>query len=337
MSIRLSLGVGAATLSAAGPALADGGSSVFITSAHENADFTVTLPLHVGTSRGQKVYYVITDTDNGNLSQSTGVNRSQKLTNARGSQAVQKVTLNADGTVNFPATVNFAAQPRQVVAGPTGFPPAQAQPAAVGETGYSPLIQLPNGTIENAPQIANSTGRADKVAGLDTTKLTVAYKETHGFQGGKAVHYISTDSSDPVAAALEDVTYAPGLNAAPGLNNDGTDSSRAALAAFTKGQTGVSNPQRQGLNSAILDGQDPNNVLAWNPSQGRYSPLWDVHLTQWSAAAVASGSNTRQTDFGQVQNLAANHTVTGFDGTAAGTAFAASGFIVDCPIVAFGA
>ena len=52
---------------------------------------------------------------------------------------------------------------------------------------------------------------------------------------------------------------------------------------------------------------------------------------------MANHQNTRQTDFGQVQNLADKHTVTGFDGTAAGTTFAASGFIVDCPIVAFGA
>ena len=126
------------------------------------------------------------------------------------------------------------------------------------------------------------------------------------------------------------------MNNAPTLNDDSTASSRASLAAFTNGQTGANNPNRQGLNSAILDGPDPLNVLRWNPSQGRYSPLWDVHLTQWSAAAVAAGQNVVQTDFGQVQNLAANGTVVGFNGTASGTAFAASGFIVDCPIVAFG-
>lgn len=78
-------------------------------------------------------------------------------------------------------------------------------------------------------------------------------------------------------------------------------------------------------------------MLRWNPGQGRYSPLWDVHLTQWSAAAVAAGPNVRQTDFGQVPNLADQGLVTGFDGTPAGTAFAASGFIVDCLVVAFGA
>jgi hypothetical protein len=325
---------------AAGTAFASdgssGGSSLFITSAHENPDFTVTLPLHVGTSGGQKVYYIITDTSDGNLSQALGVNTSQKLANAAGSRAVQKVTLNPDGTVNFPATVNFSAQQRVVTPGPQGFPPAQAQPAAVGDPGYSPLIQLPDGTVENAPQLANSTGQADKVVSIDTTNLTITYKETHGFQGGQPVHYISTDSSDQTAAALENVTYAPALNDAPGLNDDSTASSRASLAAFTNGQTGAANPNRQGLNSAILDGLDPRNVLRWNPSQGRYSPLWDVHLTQWSAAAVAAGQNTVQSDFDQVANLAANGTVTGYDGTAQGTTFAASGFIVICPIVAFG-
>jgi hypothetical protein len=71
-------------------------------------------------------------------------------------------------------------------------------------------------------------------------------------------------------------------------------------------------------------------VLRWNPSQGRYSSLWDVHLTQWQAPVA---QRTIQNDFGQVQNLA----VAGCNGTPQGTVFAASGFIVDCPIVAFGA
>jgi hypothetical protein len=312
------------------------GSTPFIASAHENPDFTVTLPLHMGTSSGQKVYYVVTDTDDGGLAQHDGVNTSQKLANARGSGAVQKVSLNPDGSVDFPATVNFSAQQRQVVAGPDGFPPDLARPGAIGAAEYSPLIQLPDGTVENAPQLSNDSGQANKVVSLDKVRLTVTYRETHGFQGGKPVHYISTDASSETAAALENVTYAPKLNAAPEVNDDSTASSRASLAAFTNGQTGAGNRNRQGLNSAILDGLDPLNVLRWNPGQGRYSPLWDVHLTQWSAAGVNAGRNTVQKDFGQVQNLADHGTAVGFNGSAAGTTFAASGFIVDCPIVAFG-
>jgi len=101
------------------------------------------------------------------------------------------------------------------------------------------------------------------------------------------------------------------------------------LAGFVNGQTGANNPQRQGLNSALLDGLDPLQVVRWNPSQGRYSPIWDIHLTRWSDAIVAAGQNLRQTDYGTVQNLAQQGSVTAPDGSP----FRASGFIVNCPIV----
>jgi hypothetical protein len=216
-----------------------------------------------------------------------------------------------------------------VVPGPAGFPPTTAVPGPTGELGYSPLIQLPDGSIVNAPHVANATGRAPKVVSIGADGASVVYRETHGFQGGNPVRYASFDASDPLAAALENVTFAPALNGAPTVGDDSTASARASLAAFTNGQTGAANPQRQGLNSALLDGLDPLNVLRWNPSQGRYSPLWDVHLAQWSAAAVASGQNLRQTDWGTVQGLADHGQVTGFGGGA----FVANGFIVNCPIV----
>jgi hypothetical protein len=195
------------------------GSKLFITSAREHPDDTVTLPLHRGTSGGQTVLYVITDTSDGNLSSSLGVNTSPKLANAAGSTAVQKITYNADGSIDFPFTVDFA--PVRVISAPDGFPPTVATPGAMGSinadrTGYSPLIQLPNGTIANAPQIANSTGQADKIVGSpDLSAMTVTYRETHGFQGGKSVKYVSFDASNPLAAALENATYAPALDAAP--------------------------------------------------------------------------------------------------------------------------
>jgi hypothetical protein len=190
---------------------------------------------------------------------------------------------------------------------------------------------MPDGVVLNAPQIANSTGHANKVVSIDFVNKTVTYQETDGFQGGKALRYVSTDSSDPTAATIERVTYAPKLNNAPTLNDDSTASSRASLAAFTNGQTGVGNPNRQGLNSAILNGLSPLNVLRWNPHQGRYSPLWDVHLTQWQ---VPVAQRTVQSDFNTVQGLADQGTVVGFNGTPQGTIFAAGGSIVVCPIVA---
>lgn len=134
------------------------------------------------------------------------------------------------------------------------------------------------------------------------------------------MRYVSTDSSDPAAAALEDVTYAPALNAAPFAGGDGTDSARASLAAFVNGQTGPNNPNRQGLNSAVLDGLDPLNNLAWNPSQGRYSPLWDVFAAGWTNAAIAAGKNVRQTAFADVAKLAKDGLITAPGGAGFGPA-----------------
>ena len=316
-----------AALIAPTSALADGGRTLFIKSAVEHADNTVTLPLYRGTSHGQTVWYILLDSSDGNTAQTYGINRSQKLANAKGSGAVQKVTV-VNGVIDFPATVDFSPV-RNVVPSATGFPPLAADPGAIGEAGYSPLIQLPNGVILNAPQIANDSGKADKAVSLDTMHGNAILQETDGFSGGKAVKYVSTDASDPAVAALENSTYAPALALAPFAGGDGTDSARASLAAFVNGQTGANNPQRQGLNSALLDGLSPLNVLAWNPSQGRYSPLWDVFPAAWSAQAIAAGQNLRQKDFGDVHNLAEHGMITG----PGGAAFGAANFVVVCPIV----
>jgi hypothetical protein len=303
---------------------ASGGHTLFMQSAVEHPNLTATLPLHRGTSHGQTVYYVVTDSSDGNFSQTFGLNRSQKLVNAAHSGGVQKVSV-TDGVIDFPATVDFTPV-RKVSPGPQGFPPVAAEPGAVGEVGYSPLIQLPNGIIVNAPHIANSTGQADKVVSIDLIRNTVTYRETNGFQGGDPVKYMSFDASNPVAAALEDVTLAPDLDLVPAVNDDSTASARATLIAFINGQTGANNPQRQGLNSAILDGLDPLNLLRWNPSQGRYSPLWDVNLARWTDQVVAAGRNLRQTDAGTAQGLADHGLLTAPDGAS----LTASGFIVNC-------
>lgn len=317
----LTCGIGLAT---AGAATGDS-ARVFVPSATVNADHTVTLPLHRGRSGDQTVWFIVTEASDSTHAARWRSSVSQKLENARGTGAVQHVTVDRDGTIVFPATVDFS--PDHVVTpGPTGFPPSAAAPGAVGEDGYSPLVQLPDGAVLNAPQLANETGRADKVTDLDTTGATVRYALTDGFARGNAVVYASTDASDAGAAAIEDVTFAPNLNAAPFPDGDGTNSARASLAAFTNGATGVGNPERQGLNSALLGEGSPLNVLAWTPNQGRYSPLWDVHLSTWAPGV----SPTRQTEFARVADLARAGRVTGFPSGAWG----ASGFIVNCPIIA---
>jgi len=320
----------AAFVTAAPASAADSGRTVFLASAVEHADGTVTLPLYRGVSQGRPVWYVVLDASTSNAASKYGVNRSNKLANAKGTAAVQKAS-STGGMLNFPASVDFSPA-RVVVPGPTGFPPAAASPGAVGEAGYSPLIELSDGTVLDAPQLANASGQADKIVSIDTVAMKVTYRETNGFARNKPVRYVSTDSSDPGAAAIEDVTYAPNLNAAPFAGGDGTDSARASLAAFVNGQTGAGNPNRQGLNSALLDGLDPLNNLAWNPSQGRYSPLWDVFPAAWTTAAIAAHRNTVQTAFADVAELAEQGVVTG----PGGAPFGAGGFIVVCPIISQG-
>jgi len=302
--------------------------TLFVTSAVEHPDDTVTLPLHQGRAPdGQAVYYVIFDTSDGKDAAALGVNQASKLDNARGTDAVARVALNARGEIEFTGTVDFdVAVP---VPTPPFLPPATPSYQARGDAGYTPLIELPNGVIRNAPHVANASGQHPKVVSIDHAARKVTLRMTNGFAGGKAVKYVSTDASAELPAALEDVTLAPRLNAAPFAGGDGTDSARASLALFVNGQTGPANPQRQGVNSAILDGLDPLNVLAWTPNQGRYSPLWDVFPGAWSAQAIATGRNLRQTDFGKVRNLARKGLVTGPGG---GT-FGPGGFIVNCPIV----
>src|SRR5262245_40296893 len=302
-----------------------GGGHVFMPAARLHGDHTATFPIHEGRVGSRTVWFVVLDASTGDLADRFGCNRSQKLARARGTGAAQRGHFDGNVLV-LEGTVDFAPQ-RIVVGDPvTGFPPLQAVPGSVGDSAYSPLVQLPDGSILNAPQLVNGTGMHDKVVALDLGARTARLRLTEGFARDNAVLYLSTDASSPVAAALEGATLAPRLDRAPFPGGDGTNSARASLAAFVNGPTGAGNPQRQGLNSALLGDGDPRNVLAWLPDQGRYSPLWDVHL-----AAYAPGvPRELQRRFADVEDLAEDGDVTAPDDSE----FAPSNFIVDCPIVA---
>ncbi len=329
MNRRRVLAIGLATAALIGfapssQASAKGGRT-FPTSVRVNGDKTATFPLRHGvTTDGRDLSFVIIDASDSNAASRFRVNVAQKLQNVRGTTAVMPVTIR-DGVWVFPASVNFAPN-RIVVPTPgTGFPPVQVQAGSVGEEGYTPLIQLPDGSILNAPQIANATGRHDKVVRLDDAAGTVDLQLTDGFSRNEKVLYVSTDATIELAAALEGATLAPALAAAPKVGQDGTDQARTSLAAFINGPTGADNV-RQGINSALLGQGDPLNVLAWLPNQGRYSPLWDVFLTEW-----APGQTPRQIrQFTDVEDLASSGAVT----SPGGAPWGAAGVIVNCPIIA---
>jgi len=77
----------AAFVTAAPASAADSGRTVFLASAVEHADGTVTLPLYRGVSQGRPVWYVVLDASTSNAASKYGVNRSNKLANAKGTGA----------------------------------------------------------------------------------------------------------------------------------------------------------------------------------------------------------------------------------------------------------
>jgi hypothetical protein len=312
------------------------------TSFKENTGPTVvTFPLYHGTSRGRPVEYVITDASDLSAAQVIGVNFVPKLAQAVGTAAVQNSTsqIGTGHGINFPASVDFSPQ-HVIVPGPDGFPPASAAPGAVGEPGYSPLVQVNfrgHNVVLNAPQIANATGQADKVISIENAHQVVNYRETDGCYDNESVHYASFDASDEGAAAIEDVTWAPALGDAPSLGCAdaavvAASCSRESLIAFINGQTSGDN--RQGLNAALLDGHSPLNILKEIPeptAQFDYSPLWDIHLVHWNDS-VPVASRLRQTNFDTAEALvgtqAQSVTPSGLSNT-----FQATGFIVNCPVI----
>jgi hypothetical protein len=315
------------------------------TSFKENSGPTVvTYPLYHGTSHGRPVQYVVTDASDLSAARVLGVNYVPKLAQAVGTAAVQNST-SAIGTahgVDFPASVDFSPQHIITPDPVNGFPPLAVQPGAIGEPGYSPLVQVNfrgSNVVLNAPQIANATGQADKVISIDAAHQKVNYKETDGCYDNESVHYASFDASDFGAAAIEDVTYAPALAAAPA--NGCADPavvaatcSRESLLAFINGQTGTTNPQRQGLNAALLDGHSPLNILKEIPertAQFDYSPLWDIHLVHWNDS-VPVANRLRQTDFAAAQALVGQMAQSVTPGGLSDT-FQATGFVVNCPVV----
>jgi hypothetical protein len=168
----------------------------------------------------------------------------------------------------------------------------------------------------------------------------VTYKETFGCYETKLVHYASFDSSSSVASAIEDVTFAPALDAAPSAGCADSElapfspsCARQSLIAFTNGQIPLSNPEWQGLDNTLLEHDiSPLNILKEVPqpdSQFLYSPLWDIHLQTWTDAAIAAGLDTRQDNFNDAMNQVTLGNATAFGGGP----FGPSGFIVNCPVI----
>ena len=285
----------------------------------------VTLPLYKGIGpSGNPTYYILTEAADFNVARLLGVNYSPKLANGRDTEGSQKATL-VNGQVKFEGDVDFSPV-RTIQAGtfPNTFPPAQAQPGAVGDAKYSPLVVLPSGSVVNASIVANSTGTHDHLVSIDYAKGTVVFELLDGFEGGEQYYYhIVTESSDLGAATIERGTYTPRLAKLPAFGQS-QPNDKSALLGFSpvsNGETGINNPERQGLNSTILDGTayDPINVFPLDPentkqNNNNYSPMWDAHINTWTPAAIQAGKRRRIKSFEDLTQLVKQGDVTDFAG-----------------------
>ncbi len=311
---------------------------------------TITLPLYEGQmTNGKSVWYILTDTtDEGNAA-ALGLNFSPKLNYSSVGKAVRTARLQTDNTLTFSrGTVDFSPDRKLTPAqGENAFPPAVAEPGAVGDASYSPLVEVINagGYIYNAPMMAFDVEASeisycngnpdlskvhDKVVAICPDDGTITLELTSGFSFARPVLYLSTDSNNPVAAALEGVTLAPGLDSIQVGGDDSAFSAVERLFAFTNGPTGGDNPQRQGFNSALSDGRGPLNILGGIPTIATdYSPLWDVNIGEWTQEAIDNGYRSRLIEEFQILGFVEQGWVTG----PGGDPYGSSGIIVNCPIV----
>lgn len=312
---------------------------------------TITLPLYEGRMEsGESVWYVITDTNDEKNAEALGLNHSAKLAYANVGRGVRRARLTPDFNVIFESgTVDFSPE-RMVTAGedPNFFPPAEFQPGSMGDENYSPLMLLENGGdfVYNAPVVAYDVAAEelnlfcngdadhsvmhDKVVSICPEEGTVTLQLTPGFSFARPVLYLSTEASNPLAAALEGATLAPGLQDIPVGRDDGAFSAVERIFVFTNGPMGDENPHRQGLNSAIAGEGDALNVVGGIPTIATdYSPLWDMNLGEWTQEAIDNGYRSRLIEEFQILGFVEDGWVTGPGGEPYGSV----GIIINCPIV----
>ncbi len=314
------------------------------------------------TGRRRKAYYVITEASNKVMAKKLGVIFSPRMAASIGSGGEQRAKFTRDGRLIFEGSVDFSPK-RSLVAGPAdgllfGFPPAQANPGAIADDKWSSYVVLPSGVVINAQLVANRTGIHDRIPhpdgngpeqeddlrnpNLATDQASVVMQLLDGWQNGKPYYFhIVTDTSDPGPATIELGVFAPRLAKLPtfGLFPGG---SMLPFSPTANGRTtdtdglGV-----QGLNTASLSErqvQDPTNTFPIDPSDERYAPMWDAHVTEFT---VPESDRPILRSFDQVNRLLADGTLIPFRGNANPSPLAnslsdlltATGAIINCPVI----
>ena len=312
-----------------------------------------TLPLRKGKLRsGELVWFVVTDTTDENLANLHGLVYSPKLAYGLTGKGSREATIERDGTFTFEAgKVDFSPD-RSVTPGsaPNFFPPKAYKPGSVGDASYSPLVHIKNAAKDvlfNAPMLAFNVSEEklnefcdgnpdhkllhDKVVAICPRDGTVTLALTIGFTFSKPILYLSTEANDPLVATLEGATYAKALEDLPfALEDASPGESAERIYVFANGPTGLENPQRQGLDSALSDGRGPLNVLGGIPTINLdYSTMWRLFPAKWTSAAIQHGYRSRLTDAIHIEDMASKGLIKSIDDGD----LRAVGFIVNCPVV----
>ena len=114
----------------------------------------------------------------------------------------------------------------------------------------------------------------------DVGESLVGHGVTLGYTFGKPIFYLSTEANDPVVATLEGATYTPALKDVPFALEDASPGEAAErIYAIVNGPTGIDNPFRQGIDSALSDKgtHGPLNVLGGIPTINLPPSLYRRH------------------------------------------------------------
>lgn len=296
----------------------------------------VVLPAFRGRVPGSESWYIVTESSDPIDAVNRGVTWAPRMRVLAGTHAAQRGSI-VGGVLQYSADVDFSPV-RQVRAQPdSGFPALEAKPGSVGRAGYSSFVELDNGIVINAPIIANATGALDRVIQLDSATGRVTLQMSRGYFDDRHAWYISTEASDPAVAALERATYAPALAAAPVTGVSNATSARSGILSIMNGVRERGSPDRQGMQSALLNDLSPLNVLQHAPSrdfqENAYSPLWDLHFMRWTRSAIESNQREKVSSWdvgasfarrGLLVNAAAADTVRGLR---------AAGVAINCPVM----
>ena len=316
-----------------------------------------TLPLYEGVGpNGEPTYFIITEATSIALAQEYGAIVSPKLiygNRANAAASAQRVEI-VDGRIHFKGDVDFSPERIVTPGSPNAFPPAFVQPGAVGDAEYSSMVVLPSGEVINAQIVANATGVHDRINEINIEERWANFQLLDGWEGGDQFYYhLVTDASDPGPAAIELGVYAPRMANLPTFGNSELDPETVLLGfspnvnGLSIAEDGVSDENRQGLGSTILDNDlDPVNIFPFDPDNtieagNNYSPMWDAHLNMWTDEAIngAAGDQRRAiTSFADLFNLIDQGLVTSFAGSPGIEndfvgGLRASHAVINCPVI----